>query len=158
MNVKQNLNIKLILKTLHGVLLTMFFIVPVPSQVDVTAPAIQTVGQSLIVRCSVITVRGITSRVDVVWSSNGVDLETVEANVSSITNDSVEYTAYYTIVQLNETDDGRVYQCKVVINASPPVIAENSVTLNTTSKCSYHALVYVYTCVYYTLLKGCICI
>ena len=115
----------------------MFFTVPVPSQVDVTAPATQTVGQSLVLRCSVITVRGITSRVDVVWSSNGLDLETVEANVSSITNNSVEYTAYYTIVQLNETDDGRVYQSRVVINASPPVIAENSITLSTTGKCSY---------------------
>ena len=100
-----------------------------------TAPTTQTVGQSLMLRCSVITVRGITSRVDVVWSSNGVDLETVEANVSSITNNSVEYTAYYTIVQLNETDDGRLYQCKVVINASPPLVTDDvNVTLNTISE------------------------
>ena len=84
-----------------------------------------------------ITVRGITSRVDIVWSSNSLDLETVEANVSSITDNSVEYKAYYTIVQLNETDDGRVYQSKVVINASPPVMTENSITLSTNSKCSY---------------------
>ena len=107
-----------------------------------TAPATQIVGQSLVLRCSVIAVRGITSRVDTVWSSNGLDLETVEANVSSITNNSVEYTAYYTIVQLNETDDGRVYQCKVVINASPPVVNENTITLNTTGK---FAIFYVHT-------------
>ena len=111
-----------------------YTVVPVPSQVEVTAPIIQTVGQSLVLRCSVITVRGITSRVDTVWSSNGLDLETVEANVSSITNNSVEYTAYYTIVQLNETDDGRVYQCKVVINASPSVMTDDNITLNTISK------------------------
>ena len=110
-------------------------VVPIPSQVNVTAPITQTVGQSLVMRCSVITVRGITSRVDTVWSSNGLDLETVEGNVSSITNNSVEYTAYYTIVQLNETDDGRVYQCKVVINASTPVVTDDvNVTLITTSK------------------------
>ena len=114
----------------------VFLIVPAPNQVDVIVLTTQTVGQSLVLRCSMITVRGITSRVDVVWSSDGLDLETVEANVSSITNNSVEYTAYYTIVQLNETDDGRVYQSKVVINASPPVITENSIALNTTSKCS----------------------
>ena len=109
--------------------------VPIPYQVYVSAPATQTVGQSLVLRCSVITVRGITSRVDTVWSSDGLDLETVEANVSSITNNSVEYTAYYTIVQLNETDDGRVYQCKVVINANPPVMTDDvNVTLKTTSK------------------------
>ena len=111
-----------------------YTVVPVPSQVEVTAPIIQTVGRSLVLRCSVITVRGITSRVDTVWSSNGLDLETVEANVSSITNISVEYTAYYTIVQLNETDDGRVYQCKVVINASPSVMTDDNITLNTISK------------------------
>ena len=84
-----------------------------------------------------ITVRGITSRVDTVWSSNGLDLETVEANISSITKNSVEYTAYYTIVQLNETDDGRVYQCKVAINTSPPVMTDDvNITLNATSTCS----------------------
>ena len=115
--------------------------VPVPNQVDVTAPATQTVGRPLVLRCSVITVRGITSRVDTVWSSNGLDLETVEANISSITNNSVEYTAYYTIVQLNETDDGRVYQCKVVINASPPVMTDDNIALNTTGK----LVIYVHT-------------
>ena len=98
-----------------------------------TAPATQTVGQSLVLRCSVITVRGITSRVDTVWSSNGLDLETVEANVSSITNNSVEYIAYYTIVQLNETDDDGVYQCKVVINTSSLIMIDNNITLNITS-------------------------
>ena len=118
--------------------------VPIPNQIDVTAPATQTVGQSLVLRCSVITVRGITSRVDTVWSSNGLDLETVEANVSSITNNSVEYTAYYTIVQLNETDDGRVYQCKVVINASPPVMTDDNIALNTTGKFT----VVSYLCIY----------
>ena len=93
------------------------------------------VGQSLVLMCSAITVRGITSRVDIVWSSNGFDLKTVEANVSSKRNNSVEYTAYYTIVQLNETDDGRVYQCRAVINASPMVITYDvNITLNATSK------------------------
>ena len=100
-----------------------------------TAPITQTVGQSLVLKCSVVAVRGVTSRVDIVWSSNGLDLETVEANVSSITNNSVEYTAYYTIAQLNETDDGGVYQCKLVINTSPAVMSDDvNVTLNTTSK------------------------
>ena len=63
----------------------IWLLVPFPYEVDVTAPATQTVGQSLVLRCSVITVRGITNRVDTVWSSNDLDLETVEANVSSIT-------------------------------------------------------------------------
>ena len=110
-----------------------FFTVPIPNQVYITAPITQTVGQSLKLKCTVTAVRGITSRVNIVWNSNDLDL-TVETNVSLITNNSVEYTAYYTIVQLNETDDGRVYQCKVVIDASPPVMADDNVTLNVTSK------------------------
>ena len=84
-----------------------------------------------------ITVRGVTSGVYTVWSSNGSELETVEADVTSITNDSVEYTGYYSIEQLNETDDGRIFQCTVVIDASPPVMADNNITLHTTSKYSY---------------------
>lgn len=101
-----------------------------------TAPVTQTVGQSLMLSCSAVAVRGITSRVDIVWSSNGLDLERVQAN-ASVTNNLVEYTGYYSIAQLNETDDGRVYQCKVVINASPPVMADDNVTLNTAGKCSF---------------------
>ena len=120
-----------------------FSIVPVPNQVYVTAPATQKVGQSLVLMGSIIAVRGITSRVDMVWSSNGFELETIEANISSITNDSVEYTAYYTIVQLNDTEDDRVYQCKVVINANPPVTASNNITLHATSKYNY----YLHACI-----------
>ena len=111
-----------------------FSTVPVPNQVSVTAVTSQTVGHQLTLKCSVTTVRGITSRVNTMWSSNGLDLETIEANISSITNDSVEYTAYYTIVQLNETDDSRVYQCKVEINGSLLVTANSNITLNTSSK------------------------
>ena len=131
------------LKLCRCCILTVYIsVVPTPNQVDVTTSIIQTVGQSLVLRCSVITVRGITSRVDIVWSSDGLDLETVEANVSSITNNSVEYTTYYTIVQLNETDDGRVYQCKVVINASPPVMTDGvNITVNATSKYSCYNVV-----------------
>ena len=92
------------------------------------------VGHQLTLKCSVTTVRGITSRVNTMWSSNGLDLETIEANISSISNDSVEYTTYYTIVQLNETDDSRVYQCKVEINGSLLVTANSNITLNTSSK------------------------
>ena len=88
---------------------------------------------------------------DTVWSSNGLDIKTVEADVTSITNISVEYTAYYTIEQLNETDDGRVYQCKVVIDASSPIIADENITLHTTSKYTYIIHTAKYTWLYFLL-------
>ena len=106
-----------------------YYTVPTPS-VTVTAPNTQIVSQSLTLECSVTAVRGITSRVDVIWSRDGTELERMEGvSVSSTTDNSVEYTDTY-ISQLNTADDGREYQCEVVINTSPPVMADDSVTLD----------------------------
>ena len=89
-------------------------------------------GQSLTLLCEVTTVRGIISRVDIVWSSDGMELERMN-NVSSTTMDnSLVYTDSYTISQLSTTDDGRVIQCEVVINTSPSAMASNSITLDVT--------------------------
>ena len=104
--------------------------VPSPN-VTITAPNTQIVSQSLTLECSVTTVRGITSRVDIIWSSDGTQLERMEGvNVISTTGNSVVYTDTYNISQLNTTNDGREYQCEVVINTSPPVMADDSVTLD----------------------------
>ena len=102
-----------------------------------TAPNTQTVGRSLTLQCKVTTVRGITSRVDIAWSDNdNTELERMD-NVSSTTmGNSLVYTDSYTISQLSTTDDGRTIQCEVVINASPPVMASDSITLNVASKLS----------------------
>ena len=76
-------------------------------------------GQSLTLQCEVTTVRGITSGLDIVWrSSDGTELNRTN-NVSTTMGNSLVYTDSYTISQLNTTDDGRVFQCQVVINASP---------------------------------------
>ena len=100
-----------------------------------TAPDSQAVGQSLTLQCKVTTVRGITSRVDIVWSSNGTELERMN-NVSSTTMDnSLVYTDSYNISQLSTTDDDRVIQCEVVINTSLSLMAANNVTLNVTGEC-----------------------
>ena len=78
------------------------------------------------------TVRGITSRVDIVWSSDGVEVNRTGGINASLEHESMMYSVYYTIPQLSTTDDGRVYQCEVVINTSPPVMATGSVTLDVT--------------------------
>ena len=101
----------------------------------VTAPNIQTVGLSLTLECSVAAVRGITSKVDIIWSRDGTELQMTEGvNVSSTTGNMVMYTDTYTISQKTITDDGREYQCQVVINTSPPVIANNTITLDVMGK------------------------
>ena len=97
----------------------------------------QEVGQSLSLGCSITTVRGITSRVDIVWSSNGGELKRTEGlNHSSTINDSVLYTEFYTIPQLSTLDEGRIITCDVFINAMTPVTATDNVTLNVTGKCN----------------------
>ncbi|XP_065910329.1 adhesion G protein-coupled receptor L3-like isoform X3 [Dysidea avara] len=107
--------------------------VPTPN-VTVTLPNIQMVGQPLTLECSVTTVRGITSRVDIIWSSDGLELERMEGvNINSTTDNSVVYTDTYTIPRLSTTDNGTVYQCEVMINTDPPVIADNRVTLDVIS-------------------------
>ena len=108
-------------------------LVPNPTVV-VTAPNTQTVGQSLTLQCEVTTVRGITSRVDIVWSSGGTELERMK-NVSSTTmGNSLVYTDSYTISQLSTTDEGRVIQCEVVINVSPPIQEVDNIALDVTGK------------------------
>ena len=111
-----------------------------------TAPNTQTVGQSLTLQCEVTTMRGITSRVDIVWSSGGTVLRRMD-NVSSTTmGNSLVYTDSYSISQLNTTDEGRVIQCEVVINASLSVMASNSITLDVTGE-YYATIAACYYCV-----------
>ena len=111
----------------------MYITVPTPT-VSVTAPSNQIVGQSLTLQCEVTTVRGITSRVDIVWSSDGTELEMMNDVSSTTMDNSLVYTDSYTISQLSTNDESRVMQCEVVINASPPVMASDSITLDVTGE------------------------
>ena len=99
-----------------------------------TAPNTQTVGQSLTLQCEVTTVRGITSRVDIVWSSDGTVLRRINDTTATTMDNSLVYTDSYNIPRLSTTDDSRVIQCEVVINTSPSVMATNNVTLNVTGE------------------------
>ena len=101
---------------------------------DIVDPDTQTVGQSLTLQCKVTTVRGITSRVDIVWSSGGEVLERANDTTPTTMDNSLVYTDSYTISLLSTTDEGRVIQCEVVINASPSVMANDSITLDVNSK------------------------
>ena len=117
-----------LLNRLFGI--TNVFILVPSLVVSITVPHTQIVGQSLTLQCEVTTVRGITSRVDIVWSSGGTVLERMN-NVSSTTMaNSLVYTDYYNILQLNTTDDDRVIQCDGVTNANPSVMANDSITLD----------------------------
>ena len=71
--------------------------------------------------------------VDIVWRNSGGDDLQMTNNVLSTTMDnSLVYTNSYTISRLSTTDMGRVIQCEAVINASPSVMANDSITLDVT--------------------------
>ena len=91
-------------------------------------------SQSLTLQCEVMTVRGITSRADIVWSSDGTELQRMDNLTLSIMGNSLTYTDSYTISQLNTNDDGRVIQCEVVINTSPSVMVSDDITLDVTGE------------------------
>ena len=117
-------------------------IVPTPS-ISINILNNQTVGQSLTLESTVTTVRGITSRVDIVWSSSGLMLKRIEGfNHTSTSTNTVIYTDIYTIPQLNTSDEGRNLQCDIYINGILLVTASDSVTLNVTGK--YLQLIFHY--------------
>ena len=103
-------------------------IVPTPT-VSVTVSTNQTAGQPLILHCNVNAVRGITSKVNVTWLVDGSILETV-----TIIIEMGIYMNSYTINQLSTNDDGKVYQCEILINSDPRVIAIDNFTLNVTGE------------------------
>jgi len=83
----------------------------------------------------VTAVRGITSRVDIMWSrDNNMMLRRTNGTTPTMMNSSLVYTDNYTITLLNTDDEDRGYYCEVVINASPVVIATGNARLDVTGE------------------------
>jgi len=109
-------------------------LVPNPNNVTVTADDTQIVGQSLILECSGIVVRGVTSRVDIVWSSNGVILNNIIGVNGTPSQDNLPvYTATHNL-QLNTDDEDKTYQCEIIITSDPPAMSADNITLDVTGK------------------------
>ena len=118
----------------HMLTFNMSLIITVPNSINVsvTAPNTQIIGQSLILECSLTTVRGITSRIDIEWSSGNIILQMIEGIGHVSSNSSVLYKTIYNITEVSTLDDDRIYQCKVVINTNPQLTATDSITLDVT--------------------------
>ena len=100
---------------------------------SVPTPAVSViVGQSLTLQCEVTTVRGITSRVDIVWSSNDTELNRTNSTIPIMMVNSLVYTDSYTISLLSTDDEERVYWCEAVINSSPTITNNVSFTVDAT--------------------------
>ena len=122
---------------IYFIMYSYFFIIHVVPDpiVKVNAPDSQIVGEPLTLESSITTVRGITSRVDIVWSSDGLELKRIEGIESSLTkNNSVIYMDSYNISLLSTDDEGRTYQCAVIINQVLAIIVNSSITLDVTGE------------------------
>ena len=110
-------------------------LVPIPN-VEMYTPKNQLVGQSLTLECNGTVVRGITSRVDIVWSSDGAELRRIMGATPNSTNDNSEvYEDTYDILLLSTSDDGKVIECEIVIMTTPSIIvAAKNIILDVTSK------------------------
>ena len=87
-----------------------------------------TIGDPLTLDCTVTAVRGISSPVDIIWTTGGRVVRRVDNITADIENDSAIYTDSFKIT-LSAIDNGREYQCTVVINASQPVNNSDQFTL-----------------------------
>ena len=88
-----------------------------------------TIGDPLTLDCTVTAVRGISSSVDIIWTTGGRVVRRVDNITADVENDSAIYTDSFEISSLSAIDNGREYQCTVVINVSPPVNSSDQIVL-----------------------------
>ena len=88
-----------------------------------------TIGDPLTLDCTVTAVRGISSSVDIIWTTGGRVVRRVDNITADIENDYAIYTDSFEISSLSAIDNGRVYQCTVVINASQPVTSNQTMLI-----------------------------
>ena len=111
-----------------------------------------TIGDSLTLDCSFTTVRGISSSVNFIWTTGGIEVRRVDNITANIENDTAIYTDSFEIPSLSAIDNGREYQCTVMINATQPVYGYNYfiVVFPGEYKCLYmHACVATYWYVFF---------
>ena len=81
--------------------------------------------QPLILLCTATIVRGITSEVDIIWTTGNTQVRRVNNVIaSSNINSSSIYNDSFIIPSLNLSDIGSVYECEVLINSILPITAK----------------------------------
>ena len=95
-----------------------------------TAVGTPTFNQPLILQCTATIVRGITSRVDIIWTTGDTQVRRVNnVTASSNINSASLYNDSFIIPSLNISDIGSVYQCEVLINSILPTASKSSYTI-----------------------------
>ena len=87
------------------------------------------IGDPLTLDCIVTAVRGISSSVDIIWTTGDRVVRRVYNITADVEYDYAIYTDSFEILSLSAIDNGREYQCTVVINAYQPVNSSDYITL-----------------------------
>ena len=85
--------------------------------VEVTSIDTVEIGKAATLECNVIAVRGITSRVDIIWMTGFSTVRRLNDVKANIINNSAVYNDYLVTPPLSVNDSDRVYYCGVSINA-----------------------------------------
>ena len=120
----------------------ILFTVPRPV-IQVTSVDTVEFGRATTLECNAIAVRGITSRVDIIWTTGFRTVRRVEGITASTVNNSVVYSDQFITPPLSANDDGRVYQCQVVINADFRINAFGRIVLDFTGRQLYFTYLHV---------------
>ena len=87
-----------------------------------TDPAVY---QPLTLQCNATIVRGITSTVDIIWTTGDTQVRRVNnVTASSNINSTSVYNDSFIIPSLDISDIGSTYQCEVLINSFLPTTAK----------------------------------
>ena len=130
----------------YGLLKFILSVVPAPElSLDPVNPP--TLGEQLILQCQATSIRGITSRLDFVWTriyDDEVVVQTVMG--ANRTNDSLVYTDTYTTpMALSESDIGTVYLCTISLNNDVGgEILTNSLNITLDTSISKYMYMYVH--------------
>ena len=89
-----------------------------------------TTGQSLTLECTIVSVLGISSTLDIMWYADGLTAEVRRVDnitaMSIINSTAAVYRDSYIISSLTTQHNGRLYSCQAVINDEPLLIIPSS--------------------------------
>ena len=128
-------------------LLYFMYVVPAPT-VNISVPNNLTTGQPLTMDCTIVAVRGITSRVDIVWYSGG-QVRRVNNVTASINGTAALYRDSFNISSLTRQHDGRVYSCQAIIYSRRWLFIYTSIRLNVTCKFATMYIITKIQCFFY---------
>ena len=116
--------------------------------VEVMAANSPSIYQPLILQCIATVVRGITSTVDIIWTTGDTQVRRVNnVTASSHINSTSVYNDSFIIPSLDINDIGSLCQCKIMINSMLPTTAKANFTILIPGTVCMHIHTYVCTCI-----------